>query len=77
MVGRTIIRIPMGVWQNYFAKDFEGGKQVFRVDFQGKPHMDVLPHVHVYLYNKEGKPNGEYIFDIFGNLIEAKGAAKQ
>ena len=44
------------------------GQQTMRMDFQGRPHVDVLPHIHLYTYPQQGG-RGEYIFDLNWHLI--------
>lgn len=39
-----------------------------RIDFQGRPHAGVLPHIHLYIYPEQGG-RVEYVFDVFWNLI--------
>lgn len=39
-----------------------------RMDFQGKPHNNVLPHIHIYLYPEKGGRT-EYVFDTNWNLV--------
>ena len=44
------------------------GQQTLRIDFQGKPHAGVLPHVHLFKYPELGGKI-DYIFDMEWNLI--------
>lgn len=44
------------------------GQQSMRIDFQGKAHAGVLPHIHMYVYPEQGG-RVEYIFDLAWNLI--------
>lgn len=44
------------------------GDQIMRIDFQGRPHAGVLPHIHLYIYPEQGG-RVEYVFDVFWNLI--------
>ena len=44
------------------------GRQTLRIDFQGRPHAGVLPHVHLYVYPPQGGRT-EYTFDLDWNLI--------
>ena len=59
----------------YSFTKFENGNQIFRIDFQGKAHRGILPHIHIYSYYN-GLRDGELILDIFGNVIERKGSFK-
>ena len=45
------------------------GRQWMRIDFQGKPHAGVLPHIHLYKYLPRGG-RVEYTFDLNWNLID-------
>jgi len=44
------------------------GRQTMRMDFQGRPHAGVLPHIHLYTYPQQGG-RVEYIFDLNWHLI--------
>jgi len=44
------------------------GRQTMRMDFQGRPHAGVLPHIHLYTYPQQGG-RMEYIFDLDWHLI--------
>ena len=44
------------------------GRQTMRMDFQGRPHAGVLPHIHLYIYPQQGG-RVEYIFDLNWHLI--------
>ena len=44
------------------------GRQNLRFDFQGKPHADVLPHIHIFVYPDRGG-RAEYVFDMTWKLI--------
>lgn len=44
------------------------GRQTMRIDFQGRPHNGVLPHIHLFTYPERGG-QAEYVFDLFWNLI--------
>ena len=44
------------------------GRQTMRIDFQGRPHAGVLPHIHLYTYPQQGG-RSEYIFDLNWRLI--------
>ena len=45
------------------------GRQTMRIDFQGKPHAGVLPHIHLYTYPAKGG-RVEYTFDLNWKLID-------
>ena len=44
------------------------GQQSMRIDFQGRAHAGVLPHIHIYIYPEQGG-RVEYIFDLSWRLI--------
>lgn len=44
------------------------GQQSMRIDFQGKSHAGILPHIHIYVYPEQGG-RAEYVFDLAWNLI--------
>ncbi len=44
------------------------GNQTLRIDFQGRSHAGVLPHIHLYTYPELGG-KCEYIFDLNWHLI--------
>ena len=43
------------------------GRQTLRIDFQGRPHNGVLPHIHLFTYPGRGG-RAEYVFDLSWNL---------
>ena len=47
----------------------ERGRQSLRVDFQGKPHAETLPHIHLYKYLEKGGRK-EYTFDLSWHLLD-------
>jgi len=47
--------------------DFD--KENFRIDFQGRMHAGVLPHIHIYVYPDRGG-RIKYTFDMNWNLID-------
>ena len=44
-------------------------RQTMRIDFQGKPHAGVLPHIHTYVYLEKGG-RAEYVFNTRWELIQ-------
>lgn len=44
------------------------GRQTMRMDFQGRPHARVLPHIYLYVYPPQGG-RVDYIFDLNWHLI--------
>ena len=44
------------------------GRQTMRIDFQGRSHGGVLPHIHLFVYPEQGG-RAEYVFDLAWNLI--------
>jgi len=44
------------------------GQQTLRIDFQGRAHAGILPHIHLYVYPESGG-RVEYIFDLAWHLI--------
>ncbi len=45
------------------------GRQTMRIDYQGRPHAETLPHIHMYTYPQQGG-RAEYIFDMNWHLID-------
>ena len=45
------------------------GRQTMRIDFQGRSHAGVLPHVHLYTYPQQGG-RAEYVFDLQWRLVD-------
>ncbi len=45
------------------------GRQSMRIDFQGRAHKGVLPHIHIYVYPEMGG-RVEYTFDMNWHLID-------
>lgn len=43
-------------------------QQTMRIDFQGRPHAGVLPHIHLFVYLERGG-RAEYIFNKNWDLI--------
>ena len=46
----------------------ELGRQTMRIDYQGRPHAGVIPHIHLFNYPTQGG-RAEYVFDLRWNLI--------
>ena len=44
------------------------GQQSLRIDFQGKSHAGILPHIHLFSYPSRGG-KVDYIFDMNWHLI--------
>ena len=57
-------------WEVYAAAYYsESGKQIYRIDFQGKAHAGVEPpHIHTYEYPSRGGRISHF-YDIYGNKI--------
>lgn len=68
--------VPNGSYTQYddngniysYAQYDSLGRQTLRIDFQGRAHNGVLPHIHLYTYLELGGQN-EYVFDLMWNLI--------
>ena len=52
-----------------YAQYDSGGRQTMRIDFQGKPHKGVLPHIHIYTYFEQGNRR-EWIYDMMWHQIK-------
>ncbi len=52
---------------SYAQYDSEG-RQTMRIDFQGRSHAGILPHIHLFTYPELGG-KAEYIFDLNWKLI--------
>ena len=39
-----------------------------RIDFQGRSHAGIIPHIHIFVYPELGG-RVEYVFDLDWNLI--------
>ena len=53
----------------YSYSEFSGGKQTYRIDFQGSPHAGYLPHIHIYRYNENMQIIAREVYNIFGERI--------
>ena len=42
------------------------GRQMYRIDYQGKPHNGMLPYIHVYTYLDRGGRQ-ESVFELYGD----------
>ena len=47
------------------------GRQSLRIDFQGRPHKGVLPHIHAYMYRTTGGGRC-FTYDLSWKLIDMK-----
>ncbi len=71
------ISIPNGTYTQfdhqgnlYSYTQFDAlGRQSMRIDFQGKAHHGVLPHIHMYIYPEKGG-RVDYIFDLNWHLLD-------
>ena len=45
------------------------GRQTMRIDFQGRPHNGVIPHIHIYTYPDRGG-KVKYTFDFRWRLLK-------
>ncbi|MBR1811759.1 MAG: hypothetical protein IJ766_09005, partial [Clostridia bacterium] len=45
------------------------GRETLRIDYQGRPHAGVLPHIHMYVYLERGG-RVPYTFDLKWQMIE-------
>ena len=45
------------------------GRQTMRIDFQGRAHNGVIPHIHLYVYPSQGG-RVQYSFDMNWNLLK-------
>ena len=53
-----------------FTRYNADSQPVVRIDFMGRPHAGVLPHIHVYGYNESGQRNYSHVFTMLMQMID-------